>query len=279
MLALSVIESWFPILSLLAMNYIGALYVYGFSLITALLFFVIIMYKKALFSELLDTTAYKNLLLTSFWITTLFIIVFIGMRYTTASNMAVIIFLQLLFSYLYFNVIGKEKMHTIHTLGALLMAIGAIIILFPEDFTLNKGDILILIAAAIAPFANLYQKRARQHSSAVTILTFRTIVAIPFVFVLAYFFEDKFNPTQLQHALIYILAIGILVFGLSKIMWIEALHRISITKVSALLAIVPLLTLLFAFLFLDETPTLLKVIAIVPILFGGYLITKPLKTD
>jgi len=36
----------------------------------------------------------KDLLLTIFWITLIFTLVFIGLQYTTVANMAVIIFLQ-----------------------------------------------------------------------------------------------------------------------------------------------------------------------------------------
>ena len=72
------------------------------------------MYKRKRFSELKNRAAYKDLLMTSFLITTIFTLIFIGMRYTTAGNMAVIVFLQVLFSYLFFNVLGKEKMDRTH---------------------------------------------------------------------------------------------------------------------------------------------------------------------
>ena len=97
MLGLALLESWFPILSIVAMSYIGALHTYTYSLVIALVFFIAIMAKRNRFVELKNKEAYKDLLLTSFWITLLFTLVFIGMQYTTAGNMAVIIFLQLLF--------------------------------------------------------------------------------------------------------------------------------------------------------------------------------------
>ena len=121
MLGLALLESWFPILSIVSMAYIGALHTYTYSLLIALVFFIALMAKRDRFKELKNKEAYKDLLLTSFWITSLFTLVFIGMQYTTAGNMAVIIFLQLLFSYLYFNVLGKEKMDRLHLIGAIIM--------------------------------------------------------------------------------------------------------------------------------------------------------------
>ncbi len=277
MVGLSILESWFPIFSIVSMSYIGALHTYTYSLLIALAFFIIIMFKRDRFKELKNKEAYKDLLLTSFWITSLFALIFIGMRYTTAGNMAVIIFLQLLFAYLYFNVFGKEKMHTLHVWGALIMGIGALIILIPDELTFNKGDLLILVAAAIAPFANLYQKRAREFCSSETILGFRTLVGLPFIALMAWAFEPPVRYDAFVSALPSLLFIGILIYVVSKIMWIEALHRTSITKLSAMLGLVPMMTLIFAYFYLNEVPEIRQVLGIIPVLAGGYLITKPVE--
>ena len=277
MVGLSILESWFPILSIVAMSYVGALHTYMYSLIIAFFFYMAIMYKRDRFKELKNTAAYKDLLLTTFWITFIFILIFIGMRYTTAGNMAVIVFLQVGFSYLYFNVFGKEKMDTIHLIGAIIMGIGALIILFPEDFTFNKGDWMILISAAAAPIVNLYQKSARQYCSAETILGFRTVVGFPFVALLAYLLEPAVTYDAFISALPYIFLIASGIYVAAKIMWIEALNRLTITKLSAMLALLPVFTLIFAYLYLGEIPEFRQMMGIIPVLVGGYLITKPVK--
>lgn len=277
MLGLTVLESWFPILSIVAMSYVGALHTYMYSLAIAFFFYIAIMYKRDRFKELTNRAAYKDLLLTTFWITFIFTLIFIGMRYTTAGNMAVIVFLQVLFSYLYFNVFGKEKMETFHLIGAFIMGAGALIILFPENFEFNKGDWLILASAAAAPIVNLYQKRARAYCSAETILGFRTVVGLPFVALLAYLLEPSVSYNNFMSALPYLFLIATGVYVVSKIMWIEALNRMSITKLSAMLALLPVMTLFFAYLYLDEVPEFRQMMGIIPVLVGGYLITKPVE--
>lgn len=276
MVGSALFESWFPIFSISAMAYVGALHTYAYSLVVALVFFLVIMYRRERFGELRNKQAYPDLLWTTFWITTLFILIFIGMRYTTAGNMAVIIFLQLFFSYLYFNVFGKEEMHKLHLWGALVMGIGAMVILFPENMLLNRGDILILTAAAIAPVANLYQKRARDYCSSETILAFRTVVGLPVVAIMACFLEPAVSAEMLKNALPYLFLIGTVVYVGSKILWIEALHRTSITKVSAMMGLMPVMTLIFAYFYLDEVPQLRQVVGIIPVIVGGYLLTRPL---
>lgn len=276
MVGSALFESWFPIFSISAMAYVGALHTFAYSLTVALVFFIIIMYRRERFGELRNIEAYSDLLWTTFWITTLFVLIFIGMRYTTAGNMAVIIFLQLFFSYLYFNVFGKERMHKLHLWGALLMGIGAMVILFPENMVFNRGDILILAAAAISPVANLYQKRARNYCSSETILAFRTVVGLPVVAMMACLLEPSVSMEMFTHALPYILLIGTLVYVGSKILWIEALYRTSITKVSAMLGLMPVMTLIFAYFYLGEVPQLRQVFGIIPVVVGGYLLTRPL---
>jgi len=278
MLLLSVLESWFPILSLFSIALVGAMYSFAFSVsVATVIFLSLVIYQKKL-PQLFQKDARKDLLLTTFFINLLFLLVFLGLQYTTAGNMAVIVFLQLLFAYLYFNVFGSDKLSKAHTVGAIIMGIGALTILIPDDLSFNKGDLIILLAAALAPFANLYQKRARTYVSSETILAFRNIVALPILFMIAYLAEPLPSVENLMKAAPYVLGIGVLILGLSKILWIEALHRISITKISAMLAVVPLFTLIIAYFILNETPDLRQILGIAPILIGGYLITKP-ETD
>lgn len=201
MVGLSFMESWFPILSIISLSYIGALHTYAFSLLFTLILFLAIMLKKKLFAELKNRDSYKDLLLATFWITALFVLIFIGMQYTTAGNTSVITYLQLFFAYLYFNILGKEKIDFIHGIGALIMGIGAMVILLPNDLSFNKGDWIILLSASIAPVANLYSKRARKSFSSETILGFRTLVALPVISLLAWLIEPEVSLENMQKAL------------------------------------------------------------------------------
>ncbi len=282
MVLVAVLESLFPIVSLFSIALIGS--ISSYALITAIatvIFISLLLYKKE-FHLLFHPLAQKDLLLTSALITTLFLLIFLSLRFTTAGNVGVLLFLQLLFSYLYFNLFGHEKMSALDTLGAGLMGLGAIIILFPHEWHVNVGDILALCAAAIAPLANYYQKRARTHVSAICILTYRNIAALPLILVLAFFFESRPSYDSLMQALPYIFFNAIFIYVVAKILWIESLHRISITKMNAMLALSPVFTIILANIFLNEAIEGEKIIGVLPIIIGGYLITKkpkPLAVD
>ncbi len=277
MVGLAILESWFPILSIVAIQQIGAMHTYAYSLFVSLFFFISIMFKKNLFSELKNKKSYKYLFLTSFWITTLFVFVFLGMQYTTAGNMSVIIFLQLLFAYLYFNIFGSDKMDKLHSIGAFIMGVGALIILVPDDMQFNKGDLLILIGSAIAPIANYYSKKTRDYCSSETILGVRTMFALPIILLFAWIVEPSISLEAFKISTPYVVAIGFLVFGLSKILWMEALHRVTITKISAMMALVPMMTMIFAYFFLGEVSSFRQMLGVIPVLLGGYMLTREVK--
>ncbi len=103
MVLLALFESWFPIVLTLAYNYIEPVFAYSFNVVIAAGFFLFIIFWKKSFYQFFKKEALKDLLLTSLFITLLFLFVFIGLKYTTASNMAVVLFLQLFFSFLYFE--------------------------------------------------------------------------------------------------------------------------------------------------------------------------------
>ncbi len=273
-IALCFFEGLFPIWSIIAVRKIGSIHTYLASLVFAILFFAVLVFAKREFKELFKKEALKDLLLTSFFITFMFVLIYIGLSYTTASNMSIILLLQIFFSYLYFNLFGDEKMDLVHTLGVFLMGIGAFIVLFPGRLSVNLGDLFVLIAAMTAPIANFYQKRARFLVSSEVVLLFRSLFAFPILAILAFLFEKSVSFKDYREVFIYLFLSGFFVLGLSKIFWLEALHRISITKLSAMASLIPLFTLVFAFFLLGETPTSLQLFGAFLIIFGSIFITR-----
>ena len=275
-LTLTVIEAWFPIFAFFTATALGGLHAYFYSLALSVVFLAVWWWIRKKQYEIKITAAYKDLALTSFFITVLFVLTFIGLQYTSVNNVAILLFLQILFSYLFLSYKPEERLTIKQTFGALLMTIGALLILFPEEFKLQFGDALVLMAAMIAPIANLYQKRARARVSSETILLVRSAIALPFLYILAITFEPSVSWSQLQSQWLWLLLTAFLAFFIGKILWVEAIHLLPITKVNALFAFAPLMTMILSYLFLNEVPTAEQVFGIVPILVGSYLITRNL---
>ncbi len=277
-LALSLLEGLFPILSLSAVFAYGPITAYLYTITIATLLFLILLWRQQRLHELWLAGAQRDLLLTSLFITLLFGGIFIGLRYTSPANVAVIMVLQLFFSYLYFHIFGQARMKGIHTFGALLMGSGALSVLIPKNFQINPGDAVVLFSAAIAPLANYYQQRAREHVAAITIMGYRNLVAIPFLLPLAFLFETPPAPLQYPEAALMTLITALLVFVLAKTLWIEALYHISVTRLSAMAALIPLWTLFFSYLLLDTVPSWRQFAGGVLILAGALLLTRKLPS-
>ena len=272
--SLTVIEAWFPIFAAFSVAAIGALHAYFYSLLVAVFFLFVWWLWKQRIAELKRTDAYKNLALTSFFITSLFSLTFIALEYTSATNVAIILFLQILFGFLFLGRKQQERLNLKQSIGAAFMTLGALLILFPGTFQINVGDLFVLGAAIIAPIANLYQKRARAQVSSETILLIRSIIALPFIYLLAISLEKSPEFRLVLDQVLWLFLTGFTVFFIAKMLWVEAIYLLPITKVNALFAFAPLLTMVLAFFILDEVPSYYQILGILPVLIGGYLITQ-----
>ncbi|BCN93296.1 EamA family transporter [Thiomicrorhabdus immobilis] len=273
-LSLTLIEAWFPIFAFFTVAALGGLHAYFYSLLVAVLFLFIWWVWRGKQAEIRLTSAYKNLGLTTLFITSLFALTFIGLQYTTATNVAIILFLQILFSYLFLGRRQEERLNLKQVSGALLMTLGALLILFPGSLKANIGDLFVLGAAMLAPIANLYQKKARAQVSSETILLVRSVIALPFIYLLASLFELAPSIEMLESQFVWLLLTGFLVFFVAKVLWVEAIYILPITKVNALFAFAPLMTMGLAYLVLNQVPNLYQILGMLPILMGGYLITR-----
>ncbi|MBI3589083.1 MAG: DMT family transporter [Candidatus Liptonbacteria bacterium] len=155
----------------------------------------------------------------------------------------------------------------------MLMIFGASIVLLPNFSHFLVGDILIVIATIFAPFGNFYQKRARKRVSSETMMFIRNAIVAGVTFVVAATLDLNASLTFVRGSFIFLAVNGILLFGISKILWVESIHRISVTKASALGSIYPVFALIFAWIFLKDTPTVWQLTAFVPLFIGVLLLS------
>jgi drug/metabolite transporter (DMT)-like permease len=198
---------------------------------------------------------------------------FIGLGMTSSGNAALIAQFEIFTAFLFFNVFRKERISREHIAGGFLMALGAVIVLAPNVSAPNAGDLLILGATFCAPFGNLFQQKARQIASSETVMFLRTILTVPVIFVLAYVVGPQASLMDVRHALPFLILNGVVLLGVSKIFWIEGIHRVSVMKANALSSFGPLITLLFAWVVLQQAPTVWQFASLVPLMAGAILLT------
>ncbi|MBY0111139.1 DMT family transporter [Patescibacteria group bacterium] len=203
----------------------------------------------------------------------LYCLYFTGLQYTTPGNAALIALLGVFTSFLFFNVLRKERMSRSYVVGMICMVLGAGVVLAPNVGNLNIGDLYILLAACIAPFGNFYSQKAVGVASSETVMFLRSALSVPFLLIIALLAGAHATWAEIQMSLPFLLVNGLLLLGLSKMFFLEAIHRLSVTKALSLESGSVIVTLGAAWLLLEQAPTLWQVAAVIPLLLGVALLT------
>lgn len=199
---------------------------------------------------------------------------YIGLSKTTPGNASIISLAEVLTVFIFFNLFKKESFSKGYMLGAALMILGACIVLLPGHSGVHEGDLIVLLSICFTPLGNHFQRKARAIASSESVMLVRTVLSAPMLFGLAYVLGMHATSAQLRHVLPYLILNGVVLFGLVKLFWIEAIHRISVTKATSLASLGPLLTILLAWIVLHQSPTLWQLASFVPFFIGVLLLTR-----
>lgn len=170
---------------------------------------------------------------------------FLGLEYSSAGNAVIALQMQIFFSFLYFNIWKKEKLDFQHILGIIIMLIAALILLFPKHEGFQIGDLFVVVAVMFPPIGNCFQQKARKKVGSETIMFLRSVISFPFILLLAWSFGSIDPFEKVMDSLPLLMINGFVILGFSKILWIEGIHRISVTKAVSLESVAPFFTLFF----------------------------------
>lgn len=273
-LAQASLYSFFPIFALLVYRSMTPLYCAALSTLIGALFFAIILTIQKKWHEFKIKSAHIDILVATLLIgVAYYALVFIGIKKTTADNASIMLLMEIFFSLFILRLWKKEFLTKSHITGAILMSIGAFLILFQGGIRINAGNVIILGATALPPIGNYFAQKARQQVSSTMIMFIRSLISGVFLLFLARFIDPAPTAAQFSQSLVYIASIGFLFMGLTKIFWIEAIHRLPITKTVAFESLCPLFTMIFAYFILHEIPAAWQLFGIIPIFAGIWLLT------
>jgi drug/metabolite transporter (DMT)-like permease len=270
--------SFFPIFTILTLSKLSPFYSAGFSnLVSAILFIIVMSFQKKWY-ELKKIHVWKYILLATIINSTFVtLLLFIGLKYTSAGNASIVMLMEIFFSYLFLGLLKKEKIIKKNAFGAVLMIIGAVIIFLPKTSKINIGDLFILISAMIVGFGNYFQKKARKEVSSATIMAVRALLGSFIIFLLAVIFSTPPTFQNFSQSLFFVFFNGFIFIGFTNLVWIEAIHRIEITKAVSFMTLMPVFTMIFSYLILKEIPSLNQIFGAIAIIFGALLILSKNK--
>lgn len=273
-LAEAVLWSLFPVVTVLSFSGFAPVVSLLWTTGLAALFFVIVMLYRGTWKELGSVELWKHAAMITLFIGVGFYgLYFWGLQYTSAGNAAIIALFEVLTAYVFFNIIRREPFPLEHRLGALFMLLGGVIVLGRGFSGVAFGDLILLAAMFLGPVGNFFQQKAREIASSETIMFLRSALSLPAFFVFAIFTGADLSVGNAFDIWPVLLVNGILIFGLSKLFWIEGIHRMTVTKAILLQSVTPFLTLLFAWWLLSEPPTLWQVLSLAPFMIGIVLLT------
>jgi drug/metabolite transporter (DMT)-like permease len=208
-----------------------------------------------------------------------YLLVFFGTQYSTAGNASIILLLEVFFAIVILRAQEHEHLSRSELCGALLMVSAAAIVSIPSHFRLNYGDLLLLVSGIPAVYANSFSKRARRQVSAITIMFLRTTIVAPIFWTIGLLTTSFPDNSGLNNSLWALCINGFFVIGISRILWIEAIHLIPISKANAIGSSAPIFTLGAAYLLLDDVPTMRQCLAVLPMMMGLRLLTMQSRIE
>ncbi len=250
----------------------------AWSTLCAAVFFGFLITYRGRWSELRNPLLWRHGFLITLFIGILFYgFYFSGLEYSTPGNVSIIILFQICTSFVFFNIYRKESILPAHILGASLMILGALIILGRDFRGINAGDVLILCATFFTPIGNYFQQEARKIASSESIMFLRSALSAALLFSFLYLFSAGGAMGDVWTALPLLLLNGVVFLGFEKMLWIEGIHRVSVTKASALVSVTPFVTLVLAWAILNQAPNVWQLTSLVPFVLGILLLTDYLK--
>lgn len=208
------------------------------------------------------------------------ILIFTGSSKTSGINTTILLQSEILFTLIIFGLFAIEKITLRKIIGALVVLLGTLFIIYNGNKTINVGDLLIIAGTFFYPIGNIFAKKALKVGPPSTILFIRSLLGGIVLICLSLIFENQnMILDKISNYWLLILLNGILVYHVSKILWYEGIKRIDVSKAIPIgVGGSPAFSLLFAIIFLKEIPTIYQLVGFIAVIGGIFILIWKSKT-
>jgi len=209
-----------------------------------------------------------------------FVLIYQGLRFTTASRAAVFLYTAPFFVALGSHQVLGERLRTSQWGGLALCFAGvALAIGVPQanvDAKVLLGDIMIVGGGALWGATTLIAKGTKLRLAAPEkALAYQVTISIPILGAAAWFFGETITHFPGPLALSVVVYQAIWVVGLTFMLWFALVQVYSASKLSAFSFITPLFGVVASYLVLDEKLTLSFAAAALLVIAGLFLVNRP----
>lgn len=199
----------------------------------------------------------------------------LGTQLTSGINTALLLQSELLFAFLICSLFFGERMLPLHSLGAAFVLGGTLMVLFQGSFSLQPGDLLIVLGVSFYPWGNMCAKKLLKSLDPFQVLFLRSSLGGLLLLCISLAVEGSpFSPFASGGALWLIPAYAIIILVLSKLIWYEGLRSTQLLKATSLIMATPALGVIVAALSFREVPTLFHIGGFIMTLCGLFLLTR-----
>ena len=218
----------------------------------------------------------KEILLTGFFGTTItYSLFFLGAQMTSVINAAILMQSEPIYSLFLGYFLLKEKITGKQILATFLIVLGVVFVIYNGTISLNLGDVLILLTPLFYQISHVIAKRIMKQAGAFAIQAGRHLSAgLTMLFLSSILGMNQFHLLTVPENLAVVLLFGIVVAGIGTLAWYEAIKRINLSKATALIAPYSVLSIVFAWLFMNESPSVYQIAGLVLVLAGIFTLAK-----
>jgi drug/metabolite transporter (DMT)-like permease len=194
-------------------------------------------------------------------------------RYSSAIETTLLLQSEVIFAALFAWGFLKEEISKNKLYGIFFSLFANILILYNGGVEFKWANLALFFAPFFFVLANSIAKNLQKEDlSWSLILSFRMTIGGILLLIFAHLLEGlEAPPTRL---LPFLFCFAFFVFGVGKILWQMALHRLDLFKVTALGLGTPAVSLLLAFLWLGETPSNVQWLGILLACIGTIFLLK-----
>lgn len=201
-----------------------------------------------------------------------------GLKFTTASNTGWIIGITPVFMAILGFLFFKERINFIKILGILISFFGLLLLISGGDlssinFISNKGDFLILTSAFTWSVYSIVNKRITlTYPPLMTILylfIMMSIIVLPFIFNAEFLEKMKSLSAEVWTSIFFL---GFFCSGIAYVLWSQALKELESSQAGAFLYFEPFVTVIAAWIILNEKLTFLMLAGGIAITIGVMLV-------
>jgi drug/metabolite transporter (DMT)-like permease len=197
------------------------------------------------------------------------ILQYIGLSLTSASETLLLLNLSPVFAVILAAPLIKEEVTRQKLVGLMLAVSGATLIVLGDfdfqivSYTRIMGDLIIVVSTLLFALNGIAGKVAIKTSGSLSVTSYSTLVAVPFIWLTAFLFEDiTILFSAPIHVWIIICWLAIVNTAIAFLFYYESMKYIEASKVQIALSLIAVWGLIMSSIFLGESISFTQI-------FGG----------